>query len=318
MYQALLQELKEFSDSISFASKSAKNIPQLSDDAFRNFFCVISLKPGRITFAKQKGGILVQKNTKEFEAQQLLAASKFLSAPGRNFFSTGAEVYKIDVPTNAAWNEKKKRIEMDCCNGLNVEYRLRECTIVEERRRLVTLIHDFILWMQHTGFLWRDAAPRNMIVHESAGHITLVDFERPLIMQNEPITDDVFRLNLRGNIHEEFAAFLSPEEQDRIFGTIWNPISISHVPRESILSIRQLLLLKYFYGDVPDQVPIENLVRVQRLMVEVASPISTVHGLFFPMLYLAKGDSAPQYLETVLALDSLPKEQWPQYFKKTV
>ena len=128
-------------------------------------------------------------------------------------------VFMVNVPDILSWDPAKKIMHQQYCEGNNVELLLRSM-FGEERNRIVSFLLDFMKWMRKNGMFWEGAAPRHLLVEELGRSLSLVDFERPIILQEYSFSEEEFKVLLRGTVHEEFCAFLFEDEQKTIFATI--------------------------------------------------------------------------------------------------
>jgi hypothetical protein len=181
------------------------------------------------------------------------------------------------------------------------------------RSEYVALSRSFIFWMQNTGIVWGDAAPRNILINSQTKEICLVDFEKGCLLQDNPYSIDEFNNAVRGIVHEEFSAFLHPDEQLTVFGDVWQIQEDALVLATYLRGKRERILYERLFGNLQNEIPLQQAVSVQRLMSEIVTPFRTETGIFFPLVYLAESESAENYVETLLQLKNLDRNLWPSF-----
>lgn len=272
---------------------------------------VISLEDGRVDIADDNGQTVVRKKTKELEAVQLAMLGHILAEERITGIEWEGDSYAVGVPQFVDWNEQTGLLQMEHCEGENLENLLKHAQ-GEERHRLVNLTTQVVTWMRTSGVLWRDAAPRNILVDMSGRKITLLDFERPLVLKWNQFEDDEFNLLVRGNITEEFSAFLLPDEQEKVFPNVWQDGAQALIDKSSILSGRQIILTERLFGPQDEKVLVQHLAAAQRMMAEVVTPFFVDGEMFFPLLYIEKSPTSQDYIDKVVELYNTPRELWKE------
>ena len=110
--------------------------------------------------------------------------------------SVSGEEYKIYLPKIFDWDDKNNILTMQCCDGKNLEFILRnEKTYEYGVNVLNTLLKMFI----ELCIYWIDFAPRNVLIKDK--NIFIVDFEKGL--GNYNCTNEY----LRNHVYEEYGSF---------------------------------------------------------------------------------------------------------------
>lgn len=276
---------------------------------------VVSFDPQKVWIEEVNGVKCVVKKTNQLEVEMVQLVKRHLTLNNASSFFWGGTVFKVNIPDILSWDPDKKIMHQQYCKGNNVELLLRSM-FGEERHRIVSFLLDFMEWMRKNGMFWEGAAPRHLIVEELGKNLSLVDFERPIILQEYSFSEEEFRVLLRGTVHEEFCAFLFEDEQKMLFANIWDDVSQGEVPTSSIRSVRQLILYEKFFGRPKGKVFMKQLALVQRFMSGIVTPFLLDNSPFFPLVALDKIRGAQNYVETILELDRTKRVEWPLVFAR--
>ena len=144
-------------------------------------------------------------------------------------------VFMVNVPDILSWDLPRKSCINSIVRGIMSSYFLRSM-FGEERNRIVSFLLDFMKWMRKNGMFWEGAAPRHLLVEELGRSLSLVDFERPIILQEYSFSEEEFKVLLRGTVHEEFCAFLLKTNKKRFlptFGTMFRKAKFLHLQSEA-------------------------------------------------------------------------------------
>jgi len=256
--------------------------------------------------------LTVRKITGLDEIRRLSKLQRFLSNSENNHLTFEKQSFDIQVPKILKWDYKNSIIGMAFCSGSNLENILVDTINYNDREKYVHLCAEIISWMKNSGVLWHDAAPRNIILNTEKKTVSLVDFERPLDIKGKPYNNFDFKRHIRGNIHEEFCAFLFEDEQQYVFPKIWDYKATDSYSRNSITSHRQLMLVDKIFGQSNENIPASQLISVQKIMSSVVTPYHFQGKVYFPMLYLAKSQGPEEYINRVIKLKNTPKEKWQE------
>lgn len=274
---------------------------------------VISQKEGRIALV-EKDKWVVRKRTSYAEAMQLALMQSIARDANIGTIEWQNDVYSVDVPQFISWEEETGILEMEYCEGDNLEIILKNAT-QNDRLQYVELSASVISWMKQNGILWRDAAPRNTLINHASRKIVLLDFERPLLLKSGRFEDSEFNLLVRGNITEEFNAFLFEPEQESVFPRVWEGNEDVVIDKKSILSGRQIILLEHLYGKQDNEVKAVELAHAQQMMSNTVTPFYLDGEPFFPLIYLEKCATAGEYIDKVIELQNIPKQLWKEILK---
>lgn len=264
---------------------------------------VLSFDDNKVRFILSSTGRQVEKISKITELKQIRLATDYLSMklqpPIKN-------QYMIRVAPVMDWFNESILVTK-FCEGDNCEHLMRNNDNML-RQHNKELIREVILTMRFLGFMWGDLCPRNIIVDNRNNVIWLVDFERELILLDRPAEKLEFSRHIRSYAWEEFSCFLFKEEKDIFFSDILvdekNPNELIAI--DTILSRRKRALLERLFG-LKNSYTRNEIIKMQTLMADVATPFKKNSKPFFPMEIIdpwtCKFGGAQTYAELVLRLE---------------
>jgi len=269
---------------------------------------VLSFDGNKVKFVSSDIGPIVEKTTCATELKQIMLAADYLAKRPPPLIQNR---YIIRTASVVNWLNNKVLVTK-FCEGDNCEHLMRDDNNVL-RRCSLELIREILLAMRIGGFMWGDLCPRNIIVSNKESIIWLVDFERKLILSDQPINKLNFSRFVRSYAWEEFNSFLFREEQSSFFSDILvdeiNPEELVAV--NSIISRRKRALLKQLFGS-KDSYTMSEILTMQTLMADIATPFRIKCTPFFPMEIIdpwsCKFGGAQTYVELVLRLEKESEE----------
>lgn len=275
-----------------------------------HLFNVLSFDPSKVRLIQGGcggGGVVVKKTTIQ-ELNNIILARKYLLSKN---LSLTLEMMNLNISVVEVIGWDRKILSTPYKEGLNLELLLRNYS-GNERIIWVEGIKSLFTLFRSIGFLWGDFAPRNIIWDFSHNVLWLVDFERDFLALNDSASKSLFSKYVRSYSWEEFSSFLTKEEQSFVFDDFFDN---DHNPFESLLikkisSKRKKGLLERIFG-YKEYYSQQEVCYVESLMVDVATPIKTDDGLFFPMDILDslndKGGT-DAYIRAVVSLENVSEE----------
>lgn len=272
----------------------------------------VSMDPGRIDVAlNHDNQPVVVKKTSATEVENCEAINLHIQqTKPLNWKNVN---FKVTAPKIIDWDEKTGVAKIEFVDGENLEAQL---STLENRTENVSFTHTFINWMKESGTFWRAAAPRHIIKNLEQKQISILDFERPVVVKTEAFNSEEFNHRLHGLVHEEFCAFLFQNEQAVVFPDIWSNSSRASdesVPLNTIHGKRIKLLLGRFFGTSGETVRKDQLEFVYKFMSASVTPYLINNKPFFPLKALDKYRKAEEYVEILLQLNKIDKARWPKY-----
>lgn len=276
------------------------------------FYKSISMDAGRIGIVEHPDKVCtVTKKTTLIEILNMTQMSLHLQNTGS--FEWQGEQYKITIPKVISWDDATGVLELELKCGKNLEALLS--SVDNDRKQTVNFTHNILEWMKNTGTFWHGIAPRHIVINSDQREITLLDFERPVVLRQNGFKDEEFDSLLRGLVHEEFSAFLFENEQPRVFPTIWkSEVSTNDILVNTIHGKRVKLLLENFFGLLGDVIKAEQLHFVYKFMSSIVTPFFVDGKAFYPLKAIdERTREADKYVETVLQLSRMDRLSWPEY-----
>jgi len=274
----------------------------------------ISMDPGRIEVnTLPTGRLLVTKKTTGVEVSNTTEASVHLQSAKP--FEWQDTSYRVVTPEVISWDESGGLLTLELKEGENLEASLS--SVENGRNNNINFTHQFLDWMKATGTFWRGVAPRHIVTDFAKKEISLLDFERPLVLRSGGFNVDEFNELLRGLVHEEFSAFLFENEQKIIFSDVYKTESPDKlINLSSIYGRRVKLLLAHFFGPLEETVKTEQLFYVYQFMSSIVTPFFIDGKPFFPLKEIdERTRDAQNYVNTVLQLSQIDRPQWPAYLE---
>ncbi len=280
----------------------------------KDLYKSISLDDGRVAVIELAGDkYAITKKTSIKEVQNMEAVHNHLQEA--KLFEWLNIYFKIVVPKVISWNAVDETINLEFKDGKNLEELL---SIVDENRpAIIDFTQKLLTWIKETGTFWRGLAPRHIVLDTNNNEVTILDFERPVMLKNGGFFESEFNDKLRGLVHEEFSAFLFEDEQQKIFPDIWKDENYKEeIDLEAIHGKRIKLLLNNFFGLHEKKTSREELYFVYRFMSYMVTPYLIDGKEFFPLKAIDKKvRGAENYVNTVLTLMTMDKNKWPKYLE---
>ena len=269
---------------------------------------VVSFDENKVMFEyTNSGNLVVVKRTSQKEIDNMAEITKHLSRDRESLVWNNIE-FKVKTARVISWDSEENLLLTEHFDGDNLELLLRSQNL-NQRKEFVDFTKAFIGRMKKSGTLWVDAAPRNILINIRSREICILDFEKGCLLKDKPYTEEEFRFNVRGFISEEFGAFLFPEEQDQIFGSIWSEedkeVSVNYLRGK-----RERILYTKFFGEMGTEISLSKVMIIQRLMLAVVTPYFIGEEVFSPLVYLAESQSAEEYVGRLLDLISTERSNW--------
>jgi serine/threonine protein kinase len=261
-------------------------------------FNVLSFDADKVCVEETAGGLVVCKKTSHLEYRQICEAKRWLSNCKTNLVYEDRK-YEVVLPKDVSWIEETDELRTSFCEGANFEAEIIESAVSTRNKRLV-FAKAFLSWMKEAGFLWKDSSPRNILVDHDNRVISIVDFERPLVLA-KAVTSQEFDTFLIGTVHEEFSCFFLGKEVEELFPTIWNRLGSQK--RFQVTSTRQRKLIETVYGITDNWVSSSIYTKTARMMSEAATPFILDDGqVFYPAFALEELKGGQRYVDAVLSL----------------
>lgn len=273
---------------------------------------VLAFDPSKISLVKRDGEMMIEKKTSKKEYQQMLQAKKHLQKQSL------IQKYsiKIQIAPIIKWDSRKNILTTRYCNGINGEESIKKSS-PQKRIVAIDLFKEFFSFIQKFGFLWGDLAPRNTVIDWKNKILWLFDFEKNIVLCQQPISKERFTRYIRNYSLEEFSCFLLAKEQEKFFNNFFTKESGS-VHTSDISSKRRRALLSQLFG-IKNSYPIEEIHEVENLMIFVATPYKIENKIFYPMeiidVFSHKGGSNA-YAKLVLKLKNLDEKSRYQALKQ--
>lgn len=262
------------------------------------------------------GSAVVVKKTTETEFVNLVEVSSHLQNGGDVTLCVGKKSFSVTTPKIVSWDAENGVLSTEHFHGENLEILLLDLD-TSSRTKNIDILKSFIAWMKQKGIIWKDAAPRNILIDKEERIICMVDFEKGNILRNSPYSDSEFNSHVRGIVFEEMCAFTFPQEQQLIFGHIWEEED-RIIPVTSFRGKREPILYRRLFGEFSDQISTQKLAYVQKLMADTVTPYYIHDSAFFPLVLLAKAGSPERYTSLLLELTEIPRDRWPEYLTNSI
>ncbi len=241
---------------------------------------VLSFDQTRVKFIGYRiDPISVEKMTPEIEYRQIVDASEYLAR--HPIFLKDGTISVLPAPI-LSWREKSSILVTQYCKGTNFEHILRSTINREERLKWVMIFKEFFQKLRLRAFLWGDCAPRNMIFNKDSQSIRIVDFERKLVLGDEPVKLAVFSRYIRNYSLEEFSCLLFKGEQKILFSEVLTEEPKKSVPISEISSKRKKKLLELTFGR-KKHYSIMELQSTEKFMAFIATPFFIDGMPYYPM-----------------------------------
>jgi len=283
----------------------------------RNLHKVVSLDKGRVAvFSSEEGPTVIIKRTSSEEFNNLLQMRNHILSETNSSLTWNGIEFKVVTPTILKWDASSGELTTEYFSGQNLEILLLDID-KDSRSKYVGFVRSFVDWMKQKGIIWKDCAPRNILINEDEKIIFIADFEKGNKLQSVPYSQGDFNSNVRGIIYEEMCAFLFPEEQEQVFGSIWDE-GDRIIPASSLRGKREPILYEMFFGEFGDQISLANLLFVQKFMASMITPYCIGDRAFFPLTLLAGAGSPEKYTSLLLGLYKINREEWPIFLANSI
>lgn len=239
---------------------------------------------------------VVKKRTSLLEYQQFCLARDYLQS---NLIVLDCG---ISVKTASLIDWTNNDLITEFCLGLNLEHAL-----IQQIDKLfcINVIRELLQMFRKRGFLWGDMAPRNMVLDKKSNIIYIFDFERKLIIKDNPLDEENFNRFFRNYAYEEFSCVLFPCDQKALFAELLVVDSGGEILTSEIGSKRKKRLLEHLIGQ-KERYLIEEVCLVEDLMSAAATPFMANDKVVYPMFLIekiVKKGGSYAYATTVKALE---------------
>lgn len=280
----------------------------------KDLYKSISLDDGRVTVIElAEDKYVITKKTSIKEVQNMEAVHKHLQETKLLVWQNIN--FKVVVPKVISWNAADETINLEYKNGRNLEELL---SVVDENRpAIIDFTQKLLTWIKETGTFCRGLAPRHVVLDINNNEVALLDFERPVMLKSDGFSENEFNDKLKGLVHEEFSAFLFENEQQKIFPDVWRDEDCQdEIDLETIHGKRIKLLINNFFGSHKKTISREELYFVYRFMSHIVTPYLIDGKEFFPLKAIDKKvRGAENYVDTVLTLRTMDRNEWPKYLE---
>ena len=169
---------------------------------------IISYDPNKTWLEELNNQVVFRKQSSETEKNSIELFAKQLENKNLLVFD---KKFGLNVPKIYDWNKDNKILTMEYCEGVNLEFLLRDTKTYDYGR---TILDKLLKFMIDNKFYWVDFAPRNVLINDDK--ITLVDFEKGFEAKDT-------RDYLRNHVYEEYGSFTFLEDRmynpDEVFDT---------------------------------------------------------------------------------------------------
>ena len=186
--------------------------------------------------------------------------------------------YEIHVPNIISWDENNNILQLEYCDGMNLEFILRDSNTHNNGVLILNSILDLLITNK---IYWSDFAPRNIILSEN--EIYVVDFEKGF-MDVESRLVDVFR----NHIYEEYCLFLFLNERKKYVDNIFNiepekdyVMKLDDLKNDRIREIAKLLGYK-------ENIFESDCLKILKMILEVEEPYIEDGKYIYPGVVLDK------------------------------
>lgn len=114
----------------------------------------------------------------------------------------GSSKYSLSVPEIYNWDELRNILVMEYCDGVNLEFVLRNKTSYNFG---VNILNELLKFFIENNLYWIDFAPRNILITDKK--INFVDFEKGIGSYND------VKEYLRNHVYEEYGSFSFLEDR---------------------------------------------------------------------------------------------------------
>ena len=186
--------------------------------------------------------------------------------------------YEIYVPNIISWDNHNNILQLEYCEGINLEFILRDKNTHEKG---VLILNSMLDLLVSNKIYWSDFAPRNILLSEH--RICIVDFEKGF-MDVESKLVDVFR----NHIYEEYCLFLLSNERKNYVDNIFDIrtseddiIKLDNLKNNRIREIAKLLGYK-------ESILKSDCLKILKMILEVEEPYVEDGKYIYPGVILDK------------------------------
>lgn len=169
---------------------------------------IISYDPNKTWLEELNNQVVFRKQSSNKEKNSIELFSKKIENKSIFVFD---KKFSLNIPKIYDWNKDNKVLTMEYCDGVNLEFLLRDTKTYDYGRAILDQLLKFMI---DNKFYWVDFAPRNVLIND--GKITLVDFEKGFEARDA-------RDYLRNHVYEEYGSFTFLEDRmynpDEVFDT---------------------------------------------------------------------------------------------------
>lgn len=242
-------------------------------NSFFNGQHIVSYDPDKTWCELTNDKLLFYKKTNLNEYNSIIRMTNLLK---NNKLSIENREYKIKVPSVISWDEEKFVLCLEYCEGINLEFLLRNSDTHDYGRLILNALLDFFI---NNKIYWSDFAPRNIIIDNT--NIFIVDFEKGIMKEDTLLFD-----YLRNHVYEEYGLFLLLNERkyfiDEIFDNVLEEdrvYNLNEVESDRCKKIAQLLGYK-------EKITKKEYLNIMKMIVEVEIPYFDYDKIIFPGVYL--------------------------------
>lgn len=269
-----------------------------------NFFNgqnIVSYDPDKTWCELTNDKLLFYKRTNINEYNSIKKMTKILK--NNNKFLIDNIEYRIKVPNIISWNERKLILCLEYCEGINLEFLLRNCDTHNYGKLMLNALLDFFI---QNKLYWSDFAPRNIIIDNT--NIFIVDFEKGIMKKDTLLLD-----YLRNHVYEEYGLFLLLNERKYFIDEIFNcneeddsVYDLDKVESDRCKKIAQI-------SGYREKITKKEYLNIVKMIIEVEIPYMNNNEILFPGVYLDQIMTNKSLLDP---LDDYSKEVIRLYNKK--
>lgn len=235
---------------------------------------IISYDPNKTWTEKINDQVVFCKRSSNKEKESIEYFSKILQNKKLHVFDKN---FIFNIPKIYDWNEENEILTMEYCEGVNLEFILRN---KETYKYGLVILNELLKFMINNKYYWIDFAPRNVLISDE--QITLVDFEKGFHAKDT-------RDYLRNHVYEEYGSFTFVEDRmytpDEVFDTTEEEEEhlyvISEIGPRRIKTVAGLLGYKDFLTK-------EEYLSIIKMFIIAEEPYKNEHETIFPRVELEK------------------------------
>lgn len=253
---------------------------------------VISLTEGKINRTYIAGKDVITKQSSFDEIKNIEIARKALT---NKTILLENDVYMFHLPK--IYDYKDGCIFMEFLQGDNLELDLRNSTKHQDAAQDT---NDLFQYMYENQILWKDFAPRNIIIDRQRHIVNLCDFERGIA------SDIRGKQFLQNYVYEEYAAFLLPYERKfpQSVEDIFNvderhPVEFDNIKSKRVKSLIEAMCLP------KDNLNSQTIANMNKMIVMAETPYKKGGQLVFPIIELEqiKDRSYSQFAKCIVQIN---------------